>query len=237
VSEAPFAPRRVLAIGAHPDDVEFFAGASVARLCREGAEVTLLVCSDGGRGGRGLDDPAATRRVEQSRAAAALGVAEWLWLGHPDGALAAGDPLRGDLVGAIRRLRPELVLAHDPRTLWTALGGIVHPGHSDHRAAGQAVLDAVYPRSASPNFYTEQLSGDAARKPWYPRELWLFDTAAPDLRLDASADFAAKQAALRAHESQLGVGAGGLLAAAQALGAHWGAPDHPAEAFVRLRLY
>lgn len=233
----PFEPKRVLAIGAHPDDVEFFAGGALSLFREQGAQTAIVVCSDGGRGGRGLADAAAVRRAEQAAAAEALGVRDWSWLGHPDGALEPGDPLRGELVHAIRRLRPDLVLAHDPRTLWTALGGVVHPGHSDHRAAGQAALDAIYPRSPSPHFYTDQLSGAGALKLWYPREVWLFDTAAPDLHVDVAKQFAAKEAALRAHASQEDVGAGGLLDSARRFGAHWGRADRPAEAFVRLRLY
>jgi len=232
----PCEPGRVLAIGAHPDDVEFYAGATLVRLRAAGADTALVVASDGGMGGRGLADAAAVRRGEQARAAAALGVAAWSWLGHPDGALAPGDPLRGDLVRAIRERRPELVLTHDPRTLWTVVGALAQPGHSDHRATGQAVLDAIYPRSPSPNFYAEQLAGADALRPWYPRELWLFDTAEPDLRVDASDHFAVKEEALRAHASQEQV-AGGLVAAARAVGEHWGEDGRLAEAFVRLRLY
>ncbi len=236
MSELPFAPKRVLAIGAHPDDVEFFAGATLLRLRAEGATTALVVASDGGMGGRGLADAAGVRHIEQGKAAELLGVATWSWLGHPDGSLAPGDPLRGELVAAIRRFRPELVLTHDPRTLWTSVAGIVQPGHGDHRATGQAALDAIYPRSPSPNFHPEQLAGSDAAKPWYPREVWLFDTSAPDLRITASEHFATKEAALRAHDSQEQV-AGGLIEAARRFGAHWGADDRPAEAFVRLRLY
>jgi LmbE family N-acetylglucosaminyl deacetylase len=226
----------VLAIGAHPDDLEYFAGATVAQLRDAGSAVALVVCSDGARGGRDLDDPAAVRRAEQGHAAAALGVVDWLWLAHPDGALAPGDPLRGDLLRSVRRVRPELILAHDPRTLWTIIAGIAQPGHSDHRAAGQATLDAIYPRSPSPNFYPEHLGGDDALKAWYPREVWLFDTAQPDLFVDAAAGFDRKEASLRAHASQEQA-AGGLVAATRAMGAHWGSADRLAEAFVRLRLY
>jgi LmbE family N-acetylglucosaminyl deacetylase len=229
-SPLPFVPGRVLAIGAHPDDVEFYAGGTARRLVEAGAELTLVVCSDGGRGG-----DAARRREEQEAAAGLLGVARLLWLGHPDGALAPGDPLRAELAAAVRRLRPELVLAHDPQGLWTVVGGIAQPKHSDHRAAGQAAIDAIYPRAASPHFYPEQLA-EPALGPWYPRELWLFDTAAPDLRVEIGDTFLCKLDALRAHASQEAV-AGGLVAPARAHAAHWGAPDLPAEPFVRLRLY
>lgn len=234
VPPLPFAPRRVLAVGAHPDDVEFFAGGTVRRLVDEGAEVTLVVCSDGGRGGA-VAEPAAVRRAEQEAAAAALGIAGLVWLGHPDGGLAPGDPLRAELVLAVRRTRPELVLAHDPQGHWTVIGGIAQPKHGDHRAAGQAALDAIYPRAASPHYHPEQLVADGV-KPWYPRELWLFDTAAPDLRVDVGDTFTCKLEALRAHASQEAV-AGGLVAPARACGAHWGSAERPAEPFVRLRLY
>jgi LmbE family N-acetylglucosaminyl deacetylase len=236
-SEAlPFVPKRVLAIGAHPDDIEYAAGATVAALRDAGAEVVMLICTDGARGGRGLEDAATVRRAEQVRAAELLGVSDWIWLGYPDGTLLAGDPLRSDLIRTIRRVRPELVLAHDPRTLWTRIGDVVHPGHTDHRAAGQATLDAVYPRAVSPNFHPELIGGPEALKPWYPRELWLFDTNEPDLRVDATECFARKEASLLAHASQEEA-VGGLVAAARALGGHWGSVARPAEAFVRLRLY
>jgi LmbE family N-acetylglucosaminyl deacetylase len=232
----PFSPRRVLAIGAHPDDVEFWAGGTVRRLVDDGAEVTLVVCSDGGRGGAVPPaQAAAVRRAEQDVAAGLLGVAKLVWLGHPDGELAPGDPLRAELALEVRRARPELVLAHDPQGLWTVVGGIAQPKHSDHRAAGQAAIDSFYPRAGSPHYYPEQLA-EHGLKPWYPRELWLFDTAAPDLRVDVTDTFACKLDALRAHASQEPV-AGGLVAPARAYATHWGTPDQPAEPFVRLRLY
>jgi LmbE family N-acetylglucosaminyl deacetylase len=233
-SDLPFHPTRVLAIGAHPDDVEFGAGGTLGLLREAGARISVVVCTDGGRGGRGLADPAATRRAEQEHAARLLGIEDVVMLAHPDGELAADARLVGELVREIRRTRPELVLAHDPRTWWQPFGSVVHPGHSDHRAAGAATLDALYPRAASPNFHAEQL-GSGGLAPWYPRELWLFDAAAPDLVVDVAARFERKLDALRAHASQEDA-AGGLVAAARAAAALRGAPDRPAEAFVRLRL-
>jgi LmbE family N-acetylglucosaminyl deacetylase len=246
----PWQPKRVLAIGAHPDDVEYFAGGTLLRLVEGGAALALVVCSDGSRGGRDLTDPGAVRRAEQAEAAKRIGATALHWLGHVDGELAPGDPLRRELVLAIRRERPELVMAHDPRTLWTVVGAVTQPGHSDHRAAGQAALDAIYPRAPSPSFYWEQLAGAGESEipgfeatsqaerlsPWYPREVWLFDTAAPELRVEVGAVFERKLELLAAHASQESV-AGGLADAARALGAHWGSPAQPAEAFVRLRLY
>ena len=114
----PFLPKRALAIGAHPDDVEYFAGGTVIRLGAEGCATALVVASDGAQGGRDLADAPAVRRAEQTKAADALGVDAWTWLGHPDGALVPGDAMRGELAGAVPRLRPELVLTPDPRTFF-----------------------------------------------------------------------------------------------------------------------
>ena len=163
-------PKRVVAIGAHPDDVEFFAGASVAGLCASGAEVEIVICTDGARGGaEGGTALAQRRRAEAGHAAAALGALPPVFLGHPDGGLVADDALRRDLVREIRRVRPDLVLVHDPTTLWTPMGGRVQLGHSDHRAAGQACLDAVYPRLVLASFYPELAASGFA--PWLVREL------------------------------------------------------------------
>jgi LmbE family N-acetylglucosaminyl deacetylase len=231
----PSGIERALAVSAHPDDAEFFAGGTLAALAKCGAEVALVVCSDGAKGGPGGGDLAALRRSEQSAAARILGISEVLQLGLPDGELSAGDPLRERLVAAIRRLRPQLLLAHDPRTWFQPAGAVAALGHSDHRAAGAATLDAVYPRAPSPSFYPEQLR-DPALKPWYPRELWLFDTAHPDFAVDVSETFELKLAALRAHASQER-GPGGLVEPARAAAQRAGAPERPAEIFVRLRIW
>ena len=103
-----------------------------------------------GRPGRWLD-AAEVRRDEQASAARILGLADVIDFGLADGELEADEKLRKALVREIRRIRPEVVLAHDPRTWWTSMGDRVELGHSDHRAAGQALLDAIYPRAASPN--------------------------------------------------------------------------------------
>ena len=224
-------PQRVLAIGAHPDDAEFFAGATLASFAGKGAEVGIVVCTDGARGGAaGGEALAARRRAEAERAADALGVRAPVFLGHADGSLVADDALRRDLVREIRRARPDLVLLHDPATLWTPLGEIVHLGHSDHRAAGQATLDAVYPRLMLASFYPEL--ADEGFAPWFVRELWLFDTASPDHFVAVEGAAETKRAALSCHESQH---VPGLLAAAAALESAFPG-GAGCEAFRRLRL-
>jgi LmbE family N-acetylglucosaminyl deacetylase len=226
--------KSVLAVGAHPDDAEFFAGGTLARLIGQGAGVSLVVCTDGGRGGRGVADVARVRHAEQDAAARALGLERVERLGHPDGELACDDVLRAELVLAIRRFRPDLVLTHDPATHFRVRDGRTALGHSDHRAAGQGVLDALYPRAASPNFFPEQLAlpGVALH---YPRHLWLFDSARPDARVEIGATLERKLDALRCHRSQLGP-ADAMLDAARRLAVAEGAPGAPAETFLALRL-
>lgn len=225
----PSGVTRVLAVGAHPDDVEFFGGGLVACLIDAGAHVHLVVCTDGSRGGRGLEDALAVRSGEQDAAVRALGIAELTRLGHVDGELEAVPGLVRELVHEIRRTRPDLVLGHDPRTWWTRYGSLVQPGHSDHRAAGGALLDAVYPRAQSPNFFA-----DLGLEPFAPGELWLFDAQSPEHVVDVTPGFERKLEALRAHTSQKESG-GGLLRAAEAAGRHFGG-ERRGEAFVRLRL-
>ncbi len=194
-------PERVLAVGAHPDDCEFYAGGTLAGLARSGARVTLVVCSDGARGGRvGGAELSERRRGEAQRAAKELGAVELVWLAHPDGALHDDDDLIGELVREIRRARPLLVLAHDPTTFWTRVGDRYQPGHTDHRAAGRALLAALSPRAALPTFFPEQIA--EGLRPWWTPELWLFDTDAPDYDRDISDTLAQKLAALAHHESQ-----------------------------------
>lgn len=194
-------PARALAIGAHPDDAEFYAGATLARLAADGTAVTIVVCTDGAKGGgRDAHVLVAQRREEATRAAAALGDVTLVQLEFPDGCLVIDDALRGALVREIRRTRPELLLAHDPTTFWHDVGPLHRLGHSDHRAAGQGALDAVYPRAGLPSFFPEQI--DAGLAPWFVRELWLFDTTQPDHFVPLGAHAAAKRAALTAHASQ-----------------------------------
>jgi len=192
---------RVLVIGAHPDDAEFYAGATLTRLARAGAHVSLLVMTDGQRGGKVAGNLAPVRAGGQVEAAATIGIREHKSLGRADGELVREMELLAELVLAIRTFRPDLVLTHDARTRFTVVEGIAQPGHSDHRATGEMVLDAVAPRAPLPSFFPEQLEQPGVEL-WYPREVWLFDTTEPDVAVDVAPALAEKQASLRAHASQ-----------------------------------
>jgi LmbE family N-acetylglucosaminyl deacetylase len=224
---------RVLAIGAHPDDLEFFAGATLARLAAAGAAVTMIICTDGARGGHDEAGLAARRREEATVAATTLGIGTPTFLGFRDGDLANDEALREALVRAIRGGRPELLLVHDPATLWKRVGDLVRFGHSDHRAAGQATLDAIAPRAPLGAYYPEH--GAAGMKPWFVRETWLFDTARPEHFVDARPAVEAKHASLRCHVSQNPEML--LTESERLLAQHAVSAGFAAEGFQRLRMF
>lgn len=134
--------QRALAVVAHPDDLEYGAAAAIARWTAEGRTVTYLLAT---RGEAGIDTlpPAECgplREAEQRTAAAEVGVDVVEFLGHPDGLIEYGIPLRRDIAAAVRRLKPELVITGNHRETWLGGGG---PNMADHIAVGSATIDAV----------------------------------------------------------------------------------------------
>lgn len=132
-------PRSALTIGAHPDDAEFGAGATLARWASQGCEVTILVVTDGSKGSWNPDEDRAgliARRVaEQESAAAKLGALRTIHLGEIDGELEYSYALRVAVARNIRECTPQVVLSHDP---WQR-----YQLHPDHRATGLAAVDGV----------------------------------------------------------------------------------------------
>ncbi|MDQ2964612.1 MAG: PIG-L family deacetylase [Chloroflexota bacterium] len=195
-------PERFMVIAAHPDDADFGPAATAARWIDEGAVGWLVCCTSGDQGG---EDPAADplevaalREREQRAAADVVGYAGVTFLHQPDGALVNDLVLRELLVREIRTFRPDAVLATDPEVLFHGDGGI---NHADHRAAGMAAVDAVYPAARNPmTFPWLARDGLAAHK---VRRLYLFWSNHPTVRVDVSATIGRKLDALRAHASQL----------------------------------
>lgn len=195
---------RALVVTAHPDDVDFGAGGTVATWTAAGIEVAYCIVTSGDAGG--FDDTpraemAPLREREQRAAAAELGVHDVEFLGYPDGRLASSLELRRDISRAIRRVRPDRVLTQSPEIWWRRLGA----SHPDHRAVGEATVAAVYPDARNP-FAHPELLADEGLDAWTVRELWLM--AAPDERVDHLVDITdtlpRKVSALRAHASQTG---------------------------------
>jgi LmbE family N-acetylglucosaminyl deacetylase len=187
-------PARALAVGAHPDDIEFGAGATLSRWAESGCDVSLLVCTDGSKGSwepdTDLEKLIATRRAEQRDAATALGAAgEVVFLDRVDGDLVADRETTSEIARWIRVVRPDVLLGHDP---WKRYR--VHP---DHRAAGVLVIDAMV-AARDPHFFREH-----ALDHHRPTALLLFEghdpTHAESVR---PSHVEAKIAALECHRSQ-----------------------------------
>jgi len=191
-------PARALAVYAHPDDPEVSCGATLARWARAGTEVHVLVCT---RGEKGSTDPAtdgddlARRRVDEMAAAGAvLGLAGREQLPIGDGDLENTPALRAEIVAAIRRVRPDVVVCPDPTAVFF---GATYFNHSDHRATGWATLDAVSPAAGNPHYFP-----DAG--PAHPvASVLLSGTLEPNLWVDAGASLDAKVEAVLCHRSQL----------------------------------
>jgi LmbE family N-acetylglucosaminyl deacetylase len=186
-------PQRVLAVGAHPDDVEFGCGATLAKWAAAGCQVSHLICTDGSKGSWDPDEDTArlvaTRQEEQRAAAAALGGrGEVVFLGWPDGELEAGLRQRWEVAYWIRRLRPQIVLGHDPWKRYRL--------HPDHRAAGLLVTDGIV-AARDPHFFPEQ--GAPHHR---PEALLLWEAEEVDHHEEVSEHAEAKVQALLAHRSQ-----------------------------------
>jgi len=164
-------PARALAVGAHPDDVEFGCGGTLAKWAADGCEIFHLVCTDGSKGTWDpATDPAelvVTRRKEQRAASLALGgKGEVIFLGWPDGELESGLRQRLEVASSIRKIRPDVVLGHDPWKRYRL--------HPDHRNAGFLLTDGIV-AARDPLFFPEL--GDP---PHRPATLLLFEADEPD---------------------------------------------------------
>ena len=193
--------QRVLAIAAHPDDVDFGSAGTIARWTDAGIDVTYCIVTDGDAGGYdelvGREEMARLRRAEQTEAAKCVGVSDLRFLGYPDGLLEPSPALRKDLARVIRQVRPDRVLTSSPERNYARIGA----SHPDHRAVGAAALDAVYPDARNP-FAFPDLLADEGLEAWKVREVWLAASPAADRYVDVTATFGRKVAALRSHASQ-----------------------------------
>jgi len=199
--EPDLAPRRALAVYAHPDDPDVSCGGTLARWSAAGTEVHVCLCCDGDKGSA---DPAADndalvrdRRRETEAAGRVLGVGAHHWLGYPDGEVDDSTGVRERLVALVRRLRPDAVLAPDPTAVFF---GPNYVNHRDHRMVGWAALDAVSPAAANPHYFPG--AGPAYQVP----VLYLSGTLEPDTWVDITETIDAKAAALACHASQIGPG-------------------------------
>ncbi|MCA1646601.1 MAG: PIG-L family deacetylase [Chloroflexi bacterium] len=197
---------KYVVVAAHPDDADFAVAGTAARLAGEGHAVHYVMCTSGDAGS---EDPTIapadlirTREAEQQTAGRILGLSGVHFLRYPDGELQPTLELRKALVREMRRLRADVVLCQDPRSIVD--DDSTYLNHPDHRAAGQAALDAAWPAAGNPSAFRELLAEGLA--PTRVREVWLFFTSAPQVNhwVDITDTIEQKIAALEAHTSQIG---------------------------------
>ena len=190
---------RVLVVAAHPDDPEFLAGGTIARLAKEGREIAYVIVTNGnkGSGDRSVTSQQLVpiREEEQRCAARVLGVRGVEFLGYEDGELEDTRAFLGDVVRALRQYRPHTVFVHDPYRM----KGFQH---RDHRKAGMVTTDAVYPFARDHLHFPEQITREDL-EPHKVRELWYWGMDEPGIIVDVTGSIDRQIAALVRHESQM----------------------------------
>jgi LmbE family N-acetylglucosaminyl deacetylase len=185
-------PAVALAIGAHPDDIEFGCGATLAKWASQGTAIFHLVLSDGSKGSWDPDYDrgalVALRQAEQRRAATLLGGGEVEFCDWVDGELRNSPQAQERVARSIRTIRPDVVLGHDPWRRYRL--------HPDHRHAGFITTDAIV-AARDPHFFANQ-----GLAPHRPSALLLWEADEPNHVEDVVGFADTKIAALLAHESQ-----------------------------------
>jgi LmbE family N-acetylglucosaminyl deacetylase len=198
-----YIPKSAMVVVAHPDDAEFIAAGTVAKWARAGSTVTYVIVT---RGDKGSEDPNMTpselariREAEQRAAGKVLGVTNFEFMGYPDGYLEHTLELRRDLARVIRSRRPEVVICFDPTNRFVSDNYVNHP---DHRASGDATIDAVFPTARDRLTFPELLADGL--EPHKVAQLWLGASDKPNVSIDIGDTLDLKLDALRAHPSQFG---------------------------------
>jgi LmbE family N-acetylglucosaminyl deacetylase len=200
----------LLAVGAHPDDIDFGASGTVVKLVQEGWDAYYVICTDGSKGSH---DPKMTseelvqiRKKEQIAAGKVLGLKDVFFLEHSDTELVSDLQFKEELVRIIRTIRPNLVIGLDP-TFYFSMEPYFDKeyhfvNHTDHRAAAVATMDAVFPLARDRlTFPLHEIEG---LMPHRVEELWIVNWGCkkPDYLVDISETLKKKLAALKEHTSQ-----------------------------------
>ena len=195
-------PLRILGVFAHPDDPEFFAGATFAKWAADGAEITFVLATSGDKGSADLEMTSeklsAMREIEEQNAANVLGVKEVVFLRYKDGELYPTLELRRDITRMIRMKKPDIVVTLDP-TNWFSSRGINHP---DHRAIGAATLEAVFPTARDRLNFIEQ-ERDEGLEVHKALTVYIAGAVSPSLTVDVTDSIETQIKSLYEHKSQI----------------------------------
>jgi len=197
-------PKNILVILAHPDDPEFFCGATIAEWVRQGNNVSYCLMTKGDKGVNekfhANNDICDIRIREQKNAGSVLGVTDIEFMDNEDGYLVPSMELRKDIARIIRQKKPQIVVTCDPTNYYMHNDYINHP---DHRAAGQIVIEAVFPAAQNPLFFTDLIDNENL-PPHDVDEVWLSLPKEPNLVVDVTETWGQKIDALIEHRSQIG---------------------------------
>lgn len=201
-SKAKLLPKILLAVGAHPDDIDIGCSGTVAKWIKEGGKAYYLILTDGSKGS---EDPKISnkelikiRKKEQENAAKVLGVTKVFFLNFADGELQNSAKLRKQIVKIIREIKPHTVISWDPSFYYDTERMFVN--HPDHRVAGEATMDCVYPFARNSRTFPELLK--QGLEPHIVEELLLFNFGKANYFVDISKTIEQKIAALSCHKSQ-----------------------------------
>ncbi len=191
----------VLGVCAHPDDLDAGAGGTFAKWAKNGAKCYYLICTNGEKGSvnpkLGKKELVRIREEEQRSAARILGIRDVHFLNHKDTELEPERKLKKEIVWHIRKLRPDIVVTTDPTFIYTKSGFI---NHSDHRAAGIATIDAIYPLAK--NQFSFEEFGKEGLRPHKVKELYLINFMEGNEFVDISGTIDAKISAIAQHRTQ-----------------------------------
>ena len=192
----------ILAVGAHPDDIDIGSAGTVAKFVKEGGKAFYLVLTDGSKGSENpkISNKELTkiRRAEQQKAADILGVEKVFFLGFVDGELKNTPTLCKQIVKIIRQIKPTTVICWDPTLYYDENRMMVN--HPDHRIAGEATMDSVYPFARNARTFPELL--DEGLEPHVVEELLIMNFSRANYFVDISGTIDKKLKALAYHKSQ-----------------------------------
>jgi LmbE family N-acetylglucosaminyl deacetylase len=197
-------PSVVLGVAAHPDDLDVTSSGTLAKFAKDGAKIYYLILTDGGKGSndRALTPHQLTsmRHQEQAEAAEVISAQPPIFLDFKDGELEVNLELKKQIVKVIRQVKPDLVITMDPANLYSLERGMIN--HPDHRAAGQATLDAVFPLARDHLAFPELM--DEGLEPHKVMTILLTNFEGQNFFVDISSVIDKKVRAICAHKSQFG---------------------------------
>jgi len=210
----------VLGVAAHSDDLDFGASGTFAKFAHDGYDCYYLILTDSSKGSR---DPkmtpsklAAIRKKEQIASAKLIGVKDVFFLNHVDAELVADLKLRKEIVAYIRKLKPEIVVTQDPTYLFSDR----FVNHTDHRAAGTATIDAVFPAARNPMTFPELKK--QGLEPHRVSQMYLSNMQSPNFAVDISKYIDLKIKGISLHKSQgMSKNPEFMRAFSEALGKKW----------------